>query len=151
MWRFTRDRTALDELTQEVLVEAYFSLKSFKGRSSFRTWLLAIATRVGYGYWRRSAREKKRDEAALRELTLERDWDEAGSGEAAETLYRVLEGLPAKERLVLTLMYFEELGVREIAGLTGWSESLVKVRAYRARRRLKVLLESEGMGGTGHE
>jgi RNA polymerase sigma-70 factor, ECF subfamily len=146
MWRFTRDKTTLEELTQEVLVQAYFSLPSFRGGSSFRTWLLAVATRAGYAFWKRTARDKKRGEEAALHLALERTANDDGPSEAAEALYGVLETLPPKERLVLTLMYFEEQSVAEIAAATGWSGSLVKVRAYRARRRLKELLVRDGQG-----
>jgi len=145
MWRFTRDKNTLEELSQEVFVEAYYSLKSFRGGSSFRTWLLAIATRVGYGFWKRTAREQKRSADA--HLLLAGDPVEDGPSEAADALFGVLETLPPKERLVLTLMYFEELSVAEIAAATGWSASLVKVRAYRARQRLKGLLAQAGFGG----
>lgn len=146
LWRFTRDRTTLEELTQEVFTESYFSLKSFRGGSSFRTWLLAIATRVGYGFWKRTARDRKRAEEAARHLAEEGTETEEPS-EAAATLYGLLADLPPGERMVLTLMYFEEMSVAEIAKVTGFSVSLVKVRAFRARRRLKGLLEQAGFGG----
>ena len=147
MWRFTRDRTTLEELSQEAFVQAYFSLGSFRGGSSFRTWLLAIATRVGYGFWKRTAREKKHGEEAAQHLALAQTTGDESPSAAAEALYGVLEALPVKERLVLTLMYFEEQSVAEIAATTGWSKSLVKVRAYRARQRLKGLLTRDGQGG----
>jgi RNA polymerase sigma-70 factor (ECF subfamily) len=54
--------------------------------------------------------------------------------------------LKPEERLVITLMELEEKSVREIAGLTGWTEVNVKVRAWRARLALKRILEE-----TGHE
>ena len=49
-------------------------------------------------------------------------------------------------RLILTLQYFEECDTREIASRTGWSRTLVKVRAFRARRKLKALLTEAGFG-----
>ena len=147
LWRFTRDQATLEELTQEAFVEAYYSLKSFRGRSSFRTWLYAVATRVGYGHWKRAARERKRGEEAAQHFALGRGPAEETPSEAAEALYGLLAGLAPAERLVLTLMYFEELSVAEIAAATGWSLSLVKVRAYRARGRLKGLLLQAGFGG----
>ncbi len=58
---------------------------------------------------------------------------------------RMLEQLSPKDRLVLTLQYFEGADLREIAERMGWSISATKVRAFRARKRLKAcLLEMEG-------
>ena len=68
-------------------------------------------------------------------------------GEAAERLYGLLGQLPPQERVVLTLYYFEECGTREIAERMGWSRSLVKVRAHRARKKLRKLME-QGTGRT---
>jgi RNA polymerase sigma-70 factor (ECF subfamily) len=49
--------------------------------------------------------------------------------------------LSPDEQLVITLLELEEYSVREVAGLTGWSEANVKVRGHRARQALKRLLE----------
>lgn len=138
MWRFSRDRSTQAELTQEVFVEAYYSLASFEGRAAFATWLGKIATRVGYHYWQREKREREHRRALA-------EWrpndDDAGPSEAAQELFSLLSRLPVKDRLVLTLHYFEDLDVRAIAERTGWSVSLVKVRLFRARNKLRGLLE----------
>ena len=56
LWRFSRDRQVHEELVQDVFVEAYLSLGGFKGAAPFSHWLSRIATRVGYRYWRNTAR-----------------------------------------------------------------------------------------------
>lgn len=147
MHRFTRDRLQLEELVQEVFVQAYLSLRGFKGDAPFLHWLRRIATRVGYRHWRRISRERTLNadlRESLRNPALARMEDPS---EAAELLYRLLEQLPARERLVLTLLYFEECGTREIAERTGWSRPLVKVCAFRARKRMRQMLENAGIEG----
>ncbi|MCP4643922.1 MAG: RNA polymerase sigma factor [bacterium] len=149
MWRFTRDRRMLDELTQDVFVEAYTSLPGFRQRAPFEHWLRRIATRVGYRFWKHKARDTTRRELlAQHEAVRPRYTELAEPSEAAETLFGLLEELPPKDRLVLTLMYFDELDTREIADRTGWSRTLVKVRAHRARRKLRARLECLGFGRT---
>lgn len=147
MWRFTRDEGELEALTQEVFVEAYFSLAGYKAKAPFLHWLRRIATRVGYRYWKRQARERDRRQTLD---TWRADFEVSTKpevpSEAAERLFGMLEQLPAKDRLVLTLLYFEELDTREIGERLGWSRSLVKVRAFRARKKLKAMLEDEGLG-----
>jgi RNA polymerase sigma-70 factor, ECF subfamily len=147
MWRFSRDRRELEELVHDVFVEAYVSLKGFKAKAPFSHWLNRIATRVGYRWWKKQKRQSDR-EAPLQ------DWDQLiqddrqdpwAPQEAAEMLHGLLAQLKPRDRLVLTLMYLEELSVIEIADQTGWSKTMVKVQVHRARKRLKVLMVSLGL------
>jgi RNA polymerase sigma-70 factor, ECF subfamily len=146
MWRFTRDRVILEELVQDVFVEAWMSLSRFKGTSAFRTWLFTIATRVGYRYWRKRAQGVAVTPKVADRLMIDDGEREIKPSEAAEALYGLLSKLPPRDRLVLTLMYFEEMDTKEIARMTGWSRSMVKVQAYRARNKLRKLLERTGCG-----
>lgn len=150
MWRFTRDALSHEELVQEVFVEAYLSLAGFRGRAPFEHWLRKIATRVGYRYWRRQSRERDR-RTALQEWqrVAETPGPDRTPSMAAESLYRLLEQLPRKDRLILTLFYFEECDTREIAERMGWTRTLVKVRAHRARKKLRAMLEQEGISPFG--
>ena len=152
MWRFTRDQEDLERLVQDVFVEAYLSLRSFKSRAPFLHWLRRIATRVGYRYWNQQNRERTTlEQRADINIDTLASPEQQSPSEAAEYLFRLLERLPADDRLVLTLMYFDECDTREIAERTGWSRTLVKVRAHRARKKLKALLEQAGYGRNGHE
>ena len=141
MWRFTRDRNELAELVQDVFVQAYLGLRGFRGTAPLEHWLTRIATRVGYRFW------KARSRRAERTVPLQ-DWDALVSedraieaSEAAELLHELLAALPPRDRLVLTLLYLEELSVEQAAERTGWSRSMVKVQAFRARKKLRALLE----------
>ncbi len=137
--RFTADGRCLEELVYDVFVEAYFSLSGYSARAPFAHWLRRIATRVGYRFWKRRKR-------AARWVPLPADAqarvappDDALS--MRDELDAVLGRLAPRDRLVVTLLYLEEHSVAETAALTGWSPTMVKVQAYRARRRLRVLLE----------
>jgi RNA polymerase sigma-70 factor (ECF subfamily) len=143
VWRFTRDRGLCEELVQEVFVEAYFSLKSYRAEGPFIHWLKKIATRVGYRLWKTQARESP-------PLPLS-DYDVAEEGRrgsidpsaAGKLLHALLARVPRADRLVLTLMYFEDCSTKEIAQRMGWTRAMVKMRAYRARKRLKDIAERE--------
>ena len=63
--------------------------------------------------------------------------------EAAAVLQALLARLPPDDRLVLTLMYFEECGTQEVAERMGWSRAKVKTQALRARRKMKEIAERE--------
>ena len=142
MWKFTRDRGVLEELVQEVFVEAYFSLRGYRGTGVFGAWLDRIATRVGYRFWKRQKRA--RGTVALGDYDGAAD-DGSEERSAAEELQVVLGELSPRDRLVLTLMYWEDLSVAEIAQQTGWTQTMVKVQAHRARKRLRKRLEAKGI------
>ncbi len=94
--------------------------------------------RTCYDHLRRTKRD--RDTVTLDDVHLTSE-DNSAPQRARELLDFALAQLAAEERLVITLLELEEKSVREIADLTGWSESNVKVRAFRARQRLKTILE----------
>ncbi len=139
MWRFTRDKDVLEELVQDTFVEAYKSLRSFKTGSSFVPWLMTIAVRIGYRHWRTTSKGRK--EHSLDDFeVITAPSRQADPSFAADVLHRVFGNLPPRDRLVLTLMYFENHSVAEVAELTGWSRVMVKVQAHRARGKLKKLI-----------
>jgi len=143
MWRFTRNRGELEELVHDTFVEAWMSLPTYRKKAPLAHWLAKIATRVGYRFWkqnRRSADAKKN--TPLNEIADKRD--PTGAVDAAEQVHALLARLPARDRLVLTLLYLEECTIEEAAKLSGWSKSLVKVQAYRARKKLARLLNASG-------
>jgi len=149
LWRFSRDRTVHEELVQDVFVEAYLSLKTYKGKAPFGHWLARIATRVGYRFWKEKARQKEAEPFSLAEwdevATDDEAIDRMEAGQAAELLHRLLDQLRPRDRLVLSLRYLEGCDVAETARRTGWTKTMVKVQALRARDKLKKLVEHSGM------
>lgn len=141
VWRFSRDRRVHEELIQNVFVEAYLSLSSFRGKAPFSHWLSRIATRVGYRYWKTQTREQRLTRVSLRDwdLAIQNTLDEVAANDAADLLYRLLAQLPPRDRLVLTLRYIEECDVAQTALRTGWSKTMVKVQTLRARKKLEKL------------
>jgi RNA polymerase sigma-70 factor (ECF subfamily) len=152
MWRFCRHETTCEELTQEVFVEAYVSLRRYRGDAPLVHWLRRIATRVGFRYYKRQDARRAEGTIALQE------WDQEASAlqskdssadietaEAAAKVHTLLAMLPPRDRLVLTLIYLEECSVAEAAEMIGWSQTMVKVQAHRARKKLKKLCDQHGI------
>lgn len=145
MWKYSRDPLVVEELVQEVFVESYVGLARFRGQAPFVHWLRRIATRVGYRYWKKKAKRHEADAILKRESPdVASPADDSSPREAAEWLHRLLSELAPEDRLVLTLHYFEGLDMNSIAERMGWTRTLAKVRAFRARKRLRVLLEESG-------
>ena len=145
MWRFSRDPGVCEELVQEVFVEAYLSLSSYRGEAPFLHWLRRIGSRVGYRFWKQQARAKATVPLADFDSIETEASDTVDPSVAAEVLHSLLARLPRPDRLVLTLMYFEQCSTREIAERMGWSRAVVKMRAFRARRKLKAIAEREDL------
>lgn len=146
LWRFTRDPAQCEELVQQVFVEAFFSLKTYRGDAPLLHWLRRIATRIGYRFWREKAREPSEtpvDELDPMDPIWAAEENDIDPAEAAAALHALLARLPADDRLVLTLMYFEDCGTVEIAERMGWSRAKVKTQALRARRKMKDIAERE--------
>ena len=150
--RFFRQRSLVEEAAQEVFLKAYTQLGSFEGRGSFEGWLTRIATNTCLNMIRGA---KRRPESTVSDLTNdEQNWLEPQLGDgsepfavennlvAADLADRLLSVLPPEDQQALLMIDGEDASIREVAEATGWSESKVKVRAFRARRKLREAMES---------
>jgi len=141
MWRFSRNKEIHEELVQEVFVEAYLSLGSYRAKAPFGHWVSRIATRVGYRYWKQRARHQVTENFDLKE------WDqliddknkEIEASDAAVIVHKMMSQLPPRDRLVLTLRYLEECDISETARRLGWTKTMVKVQSWRAMKKLEKL------------
>jgi RNA polymerase sigma-70 factor (ECF subfamily) len=147
--RYARREDEVADIVQEVFIKAYQKLGSFRGDAPFEHWLMRLAVRTCYDFLRGHQRNR---EHSFTDLTDEEsDWLDrfnTGSDDADEhaaaaraLIQKVLDQLPPPARLVITLLEIEEKSVKEIATLTGWSVTLVKVRAFRARAQMRRILE----------
>jgi RNA polymerase sigma-70 factor (ECF subfamily) len=110
---------------------------------------MTVTVRGCYDFLRSNRRRRESetlvDPIERREDHDPRDERARSRREAWETVRLLLDRLEAKDRLVITLLDLEERGVRETAALTGWSEANVKVRAHRARKKMRECLQELGI------
>ena len=150
--RFFRQRMLVEEAAQEVFLKAYTQLGSFEGRGSFEGWLTRIATNTCLNMVRGA---KRRPELTVSDLTEdEQGWLEhqsAGDGGepasvensvvATDLADRLLSVLSPEDQQALLMIDGEQASIKEVAEATGWSESKVKVRAFRARKKVREAME----------
>ena len=150
--RFFRQRTLVEEAAQEVFLKAYTQLGSFEGRGSLEGWLTRIATNTCLNIVRGA---KRRPEYTVSDLTDdEQSWLEhqsAGDGGepasvensvvATDLADRLLSVLSPEDQQALLMIDGEQASIKEVAEATGWSESKVKVRAFRARKKVREAME----------
>jgi RNA polymerase sigma-70 factor (ECF subfamily) len=152
--KFFRQRAQVEEAAQEAFLRAYTQLSSFEGRGSFEGWLTRLTTNLCLNMVRDA---KRRPEATVADLTEdESEWLDNQMADvsaarhessergfvAADLAEKVLRQMSPDDRLVLTLIDGDEMSVKEVAAMTGWSESKVKTQAFRARRRMREAVEA---------
>lgn len=149
-----RRREDAEEIAQQVFLKAYFSLKRFDQRAAFSTWLYKITVNE---CWDMLRKKKVRplvyesdlsEEQAHQVLASEEKGNSAPDIserlEARQHVERLLEGLDERDRLMLILKEVEGFAIEEIAEVVGLNANTVKVRLFRARRRIVALARKRG-------
>ena len=146
--RVSGDRPLADELTGETFYRAMLALDGFRGEASVKTWLLRIARNL---YLRRAERERRSislDELEERGLSFAAQQGDPETEllrqERSQAIQRALLSLRESDRSILLLSAREGMSCRQIGEVLGISVTAVKVRLYRARRRLVSALRTEG-------
>jgi len=147
-----RSEIEAEDAAQEVMINAFRHLKSFRGDAKFSTWLVTIAMNEARQRLRRSKanvqesldQEEEEHEGDFTPAVLT-DWREIPSEalekkEMRQKLREAVEQLPPKYREVLVLRDLEELNQEETAKALGINVTLVKVRLHRARMMLQKML-----------
>jgi RNA polymerase sigma factor (sigma-70 family) len=133
-----RDTGVAEDLTVETFWRIYEHRAQFKPDGNFRAWARRIATNAALDHLRHHRRETTLPE----NLACAPTPDGAVSRETRDSINRAFHELPAKYRLVASLALVEEESYADIAQAAGISESLVKVRVFRAVRILRKKLHS---------
>jgi RNA polymerase sigma-70 factor, ECF subfamily len=151
-------RTAPEDLMQDVFMKLFARLDQYAGAVPFEHW----AARVAMNTCRDALRSQKRSpEIRLADMTEEEaraleavvaDEGVQESGVAAgarELVDRLLASLGPEDRLVVRMIDMEHRSAAEVRAVTGWSITGIRVRAFRARRKLRKLAERLGLEASG--
>jgi RNA polymerase sigma-70 factor (ECF subfamily) len=136
------ERDEVDEVVQDTFVRAFGALDSFRGDSSFRTWLFTIAKRLVLD--RRRAERRSRIVASVAEDDAVIQFNALDAMVADESLQRVraaVESLSPKQREVFTLRVEQGLSYKDIAELIGSTEGATRVHYHNAMRAVKEFLD----------
>jgi RNA polymerase sigma-70 factor (ECF subfamily) len=149
-------RTLEEDLAQAVFTKVFRSLHQFSGRVPLEHWVTRIAintciNQLKYEAVRPELRMSdlsQEQEAVVQQLAFTNDDLPPERGRAAhELLQQLLAPLRPDDRLIIRLLHLEERKVAEIAQMTGWSASSVKVKAFRARHKMRRLWKTLLKGG----
>lgn len=143
-------RTSEEDLVQSVFAKVFTKLDQFSGTVPLEHWVSRITVNTCINELHRErvrpelrwADLSEEQEEVVRTLTTnETDLPASQTLAARELVEKLLEKLSPPDRLVITLLHLEGRTIEEIQRATGWNRTLVKVRAFRARARMRKHLE----------
>jgi len=150
-YRFTGAREDAEDVAQEVCVKLARAIASYRGGSSFRTWLYRVVVNAAKDHIRKHSSKRKHEEEYIREQLVMGNPGPTGAGEAesdgsgisADSLLNEIKRMPEKYRDALLLVHSEGLTHREAGEVLGCAESTVSWRVHEGKKRLKALLMDE--------
>ncbi|KMY68179.1 hypothetical protein AAU61_00090 [Desulfocarbo indianensis] len=154
-------RQEAPEVAHQVFIKVFVSLPDYRPLKPFAHWLSTLAVRTCHDFWRERYRSKETTFSGLapqsgkgREFRseAERGGEAPDSYEAFETwelLDRALDRLSPADRMAVTLVHLEGCSMAEAAEALGWSQAMVKVRTFRARRKLRKIIDELLSGEVG--
>jgi len=143
-------RVAEEDLAQDIFLKMFTRLEQYQGNVPFPHWVSRIAVTTCIDQLRAQKRRPEFRWADLSEneaevldhvLTNERDVLPGDALAAREIVHKLLAQLKPDDRLVIQLLDLDQKTIAEISALTGWNQTLIKVRAFRARRKLQKLFQ----------
>ncbi len=143
-------RASEEDLAQDIFLKMFTRLEQYQGNVPFTHWVSRIAVTTCIDQLRAQKRRPEfrwadlsENEAEVLDNVLSDTMAEAPSDTLAarELANKLLEQLSPRDRTVIQLLDLEQKTVAEIAALTGWGQSMIKVRAFRARRKLQKLFQ----------
>lgn len=147
LMRLTARHLRDDELAREVVQQTFFQLHAarndWKSDARLRPWVFTIAMNLVREHYRKANRRKETDLDEARIPAAERERAPIEREERVQLLRAALAQLPRSQREVVELHWIEERPFAEVAEIVGSTEGAVRVRAHRAYKRLKELLEKE--------
>jgi RNA polymerase sigma-70 factor, ECF subfamily len=142
-------RTSEQDLVQTVFMKVFANLKQYAGQVPIEHWVSRIAVNTCLNELKA---EKIRPEWRWADLSEEEQYvteslaavhderPEHSPEAASELLHRLMSSLSPPDRLIIKLLHLEERSVAEISRMTGWNVAVIKVRAFRARKKLQKIL-----------
>lgn len=135
-----------EEVAQDTFIKVYKSLGKFKGDSKFSTWIYRVAYNTCLDRLKKNKRQQHTVEineyTEHQVKTLDNALDHLETKEREESIQECLALLPSNDRFILTLFYFEELSLEEIAKVVGLKANHVKVKLFRSRKKLATILKA---------
>lgn len=145
--KMIKNREEAEEVAQDTFIKIYNSLSKFKGDSKFSTWIYKIAYNTCLDRLKKNKKEDLNISIDEFSAHLIKTMDNALSAledkERKQTIQNCLNSLPGEENFLLTLFYFEDQSLEEIGKIMNINANNVKVKLFRSRQKLAVILRQQ--------
>ena len=144
--RMLRNKEEAEEVAQDAFVKAYIKLDKFKGDAKFSTWLYKVVYNTSLDKLKKlkkNALVVPIENVTERNLhTIDNALEQMQDKERTAAIQECIALLPADESALLTLFYFDELSLKEIAKITATPVNNLKVKLFRSRKKLAAIIET---------
>lgn len=143
-FRICGNKQDAEDIVQNAYVKAYHNLHTFRSDSKFSTWFYRIVYNTAITETKTSVYITEFEDYKTLEQNSFSDWDAIKcmeEQERKEMIEKVLNKMPKDESLVLTLFYLEENSIKDVVQIMGLTETNVKVKLHRARKRFGAMVE----------
>lgn len=145
--KMIRNNEDAEEAAQDAFIKAFKNIEKFKGDSKFSTWLYKVTYNTCLDTLKKGKKEKQIIPVEIfkqNELNYDTTFDEYGEGDISQnSILKCIELLPPDEGIIVSLFYYEDLSIEEIASIVALQPNHVKVKLHRIRKKLAVLLKEE--------
>ncbi|NCN27776.1 sigma-70 family RNA polymerase sigma factor [bacterium] len=145
-FRYMKDHGSADDVVQDSFLKAYKAIGSFKGDSSFKSWVMRIAINTSKNAIRARSRHQGADVETQVLATVHEDFSRMEKGQTVEILKEAIDKLPAKQREALELRIFEEMSFKEVAEAMDSPFDTAKANFRHALMNLRKILEQADAG-----
>ncbi|APU11976.1 RNA polymerase [Cellulophaga lytica] len=145
--RMLHNNEEAEEVAQDAFVKAYAKLNKFKGDSKFSTWLYKVVYNTSLDKIKKLKKHTSvvplENSTAQKLHCVDNALEQMQQTERTLAIKECIALLPADESALLTLFYFDELSLKEIAKITATSVNNLKVKLFRSRKKLAAIIEAK--------
>lgn len=145
--RMMKNKEEAEEVAQDTFIKVYKSLSKFKGDSKFSTWIYRVAYNTCLDRLKKNQRQQQTvtiDEYTEHQVkSLDNAYDQLEKKERELAIQNCLKLLPSEDSFLISLYYYEEQSLEEISKVIGLKPNNVKVKLFRARKKLATILKEQ--------
>jgi len=146
-YRIVKDKESAEESAQDTFLKVYKSLAKFKGEAKFSSWIYRIAYNTSLD----KLKSIKRHSDSVSSINIDEyefaDMDSTmdilENNEFKSQIKSSIKKLDKEEAFILTLYYYEDMSMQEIADITGHKANSIKVKIHRSRQKLMIILRKQ--------
>ena len=129
-----------EEAFQDTFMKVYRSIDKYQDSSKFSSWVFKIAYNTGLDYIKKSKRTNTLEVKEYKLSDHKNVEDDISKQELRNTLISLIDKLNDEESIRMTMYYFEEMTIKEMADITSFTETNIKTKLHRARKKIRAMI-----------